>query len=400
MKVLFFFDTPPFPPRNGVTIPSSAFIELLMQKHDVDFVFLKDINDESENGFFNDTRKQYPGKFFTIQRSRKGSLARMLQELTLSSPSFLSWNYLNPTEISDIPFDLYDVFFTTPISALDIPLKHQKAHQKTIAAISDCYTSVLASSATKLSMPWKILQSLRVILMSRIESSLLLKCSCVIVQTQKDINWLSRIGGNRLSQKAVAMSNGVNDRLINTPTVLSTTSKTVLFVANFSDPLYRNNLDWFYSNVWPKVISTHQQAILRIAGKGLELSPLLVEKLAKDTTVHISGFVPDIIDVYKDTSLVVAPIFKNYGFINKVGEAFSLGLTVVGDASAFNGLEDSLETGIGFQADSPTEFSSTINSLLSSPEKLTELSSKTKQYAIAKLSWQSRLAPLERLLTQ
>ena len=50
-------------------------------------------------------------------------------------------------------------------------------------------------------------------------------------------------------------------------------------------------------------------------------------------------FVDNLQDIYIGKTISIAPIFKDYGFINKVAESMASGLIVIGDSSAFNSID-------------------------------------------------------------
>ena len=57
-----------------------------------------------------------------------------------------------------------------------------------------------------------------------------------------------------------------------------------------------------------------------------DLDAELSTMLANDIDIKLMGYVPNLIDAYRGTRVALAPIFKSYGYINKVAEAFSVGL--------------------------------------------------------------------------
>ena len=55
--------------------------------------------------------------------------------------------------------------------------------------------------------------------------------------------------------------------------------------------------------------------------------------------ISYQPYVESIEDEYARHAILVAPIFKGFGLINKVVEAMAAGCLVVGDKTAFNGIE-------------------------------------------------------------
>lgn len=393
MNILVFCDTAPFPPRNGVTIPSSAYISMLQKKHTVHVVLLlESLEDESE--FIAETEMSVE-RVYKVLRQRVPVSSRIFSEFFRGIPSFHCWKYPQKSYLDEIPFDQYDAFLATPISALDMAIAKRLRDQILVAAISDTYTAVLWGRVRVSVGIKQYLARLRAWRMSSIESAVLRGCNKVIVQTERDIDWLRRIGGDALSKKAVSISNGVSNALLNMPLTLDETNqKRILLVANFADQHYRDTAKWFYSNVWSVLRGLEKGYILRVVGKGLDIDPVFHELLKSDASVELPGFVPRIEDVYSGCTVAVAPIFKDYGFINKVAEAFAAGLPVVGDISAYNGLSKAVDLGIAKTAENQMQFVEKIESLYEDGH-LAGLSEVAKQYARENLSWESRRNALE-----
>lgn len=392
MKILVCCDEYPFPPRNGVTIPSSAYITLLKQQHKVDCLVLTDTAQENDVHFSMQTEQQVD-KMFVLPRQRQSVFYRLWAELFLGIPSFHAWSYENGKTLLGFNPKEYDVILATPISALDFPLGFIKEEQRLVAAISDCYTSVLANAVTGSALS-RLVKQFRVWRMAGIERALLEQCSSVIVQTERDREWIRKFAGNTIAKYTIPITNGVADSLLTEPLV--STMPELVMVANYSDILYRQNLRWFYEQVWPLVKAENGQVTLRVVGKGLDLDAELSTMLANDIDIKLMGYVPNLIDAYRGTRVALAPIFKSYGYINKVAEAFSVGLPVVGDASAFNGLEKSISLGFATIAKTPREFALAIANYLNNAEIWHTASIAARDFALKELSWQSRAKSLNK----
>lgn len=402
MNILVCCDEPPFPPRNGVTIPCAAYIRLLRAAgHTVDCLVLADVSADAGHEKYLEHTAGEVDSLRVLPRRRSHALARLLGEMVLGRPSFHAWQYPEGMRLPGRSLAEYDVLLATPISALDYPLQQVRSGQRLVAGISDSYTSVLANDLLKRkdSGLGLFMRRLRVWRMAGIESRLLARCDAVIVQTARDHEWIRRIGGEPLALRTLPIANGVPDDLLAAPLPETAPPPVMVFVANFTDPLYRRNLAWFYAEVWPVIRRDVPDARLRIAGKGLEVDVALSAMLANDGQVDVLGFVPELLDVYRHARVVLAPIFKSYGYINKVAEAYAAGLPVVGDHSAFNGLLDSLERGCGMAAGTADEFSRALLSYLQNDLIWRQASRAARAYGLSELAWSSRLPDLTRAVT-
>lgn len=389
MKILLICDELPFPPRNGVTIPTSSYICMLRQSgHEVDCLAL--LEREAEDEFLRITVGEVD-RLFVAGRKKQGAFSRLVREMIMGIPSFHSWEY--ETDISELGLGKgYDVIIASPISVLDVALKAGQSGGRVVAGISDCYASVLSAAkdaARGHPLRW-LVGAIRGKRMAGIEAALLRKCDAIIVQTERDVAWLRQIGGAELEARAFAISNGVSRELVDPKPEAGLPGPVLLFVANFTDVLYRRNLEWFYSSVWPLVRSGRRDARLRVVGKGVELSADLYRRLRDDPSVDLTGFVKSLCEVYSGGRVSVAPVFKSYGFINKVAEALMVGIPVVGDPSAFNGMKGALDVGGGLSAGSAQEFADACVRLLNDDNRWLASSRQARQFAVAELSWEAK----------
>lgn len=395
MRVLVCCEELPFPPRNGVTIPIAGYIELLRTAgHDVECLVLHDKSTELPDGFL-DINRNSVSRLHIVYRTRFSKVRRLFDEATGKRPSFLSWNYGESHQMTlhTLHLDQFDALIASPIGALDVALSAKASHQVLVAAISETYTSVLAHQLSVCKGPSLrcALLWLRVLRMKDMERRLLSSCSSVIVQTPSDLEWLSRIGGEGLLKRGFAIRNGVNQELLQMDShIQAPSTKDVLFVANFKDPHYLERLRWLYTDVWPLVVNSESSARLRIVGRGIDRDPNLKKALAEDESVVLTDFLPSIVDVYRSTRVTVAPIFKTFGYINKVGESLAAGIPIVGDKSAFNGFTSIDNCRATLVAERPEEFADGLVGFLQNDEAWIAASSQAKEYAVANLSWASR----------
>lgn len=115
---------------------------------------------------------------------------------------------------------------------------------------------------------------------------------------------------------------------------------------------------WFLKKVLHPFMIKNSNVTLNLAGVknkdfGLYISakyPFLKHRIV------VNNYIDNILNFYKSNKVVVAPIFKGYGLINKTVEAMYSGSLVLGDASAFNGIENCGSMKNCIIANSPKEF--------------------------------------------
>lgn len=384
MRVLVLTDENPFPPRSGNTIPIAGTVEAMRR-----LGHLVDVETIGEYGTLN----------LECKKKRGGSA--VFHELAGVKPIFLHW------ECSNVPTDkieAYDVVLASPYPIVGVAQEIVPAKVPIIAYINDVYTAVLASATvTGLSgrgiAQWAT-RRMRSMWMDRAEAAGLRSATAVVVQTEKDQEWLRRVGGEELMAKSVAISNGVPDSLFEVPPIAKDAQPRALFVANFRSLFYRLRLKWFLRQVWPGVKMRLPYVGLDIVGQGLETKQgrgIIREIIQYGGTYR--EYVPDLNEVYEGATVSVAPVFKGYGFINKVAESLAAGRAVVGDHTAFNGLGDVLGMGGGVVATSPEEWQGAIVSLLGDPQHAQAAGRIGRLYAKENLRWASKEQQYKNLLS-
>jgi glycosyltransferase involved in cell wall biosynthesis len=114
----------------------------------------------------------------------------------------------------------------------------------------------------------------------------------------------------------------------------------------------RAGIIWFVKHVVPRIsIRTC------IVGRGLED---LKEVLEVDHKVELVGAVDSLVQWYRDSHFVIAPIFDGSGMKTKVAEALMFGKKIIGTPEAFSGYED-IANRVGCVCSTADEFITAIN---------------------------------------
>ena len=150
---------------------------------------------------------------------------------------------------------------------------------------------------------------------------------------------------------------------------------------------YAPNVDaviYFIKELWPSIQKKNPHVKLVIAGQ----RPVEeIQKLQSDR-IDITGFVPDISDLYRTCSILVAPLRFGAGTQNKVLEAMAMGVPVVCTQIGFAGLQ--IESGDGvIMAQESNDFVYQVNHLLSDIAQRREVGEKGLTIAHQRFSWDS-----------
>lgn len=407
LKILFVTSELPYPPRNGVTIPVFYSMRELSYFHDV---FLLVVHDSPlEKDAINQNARFVKGISF-VRRSKKKILIVLLREILMVAPSFQSWDY-HWAQSQDASLRNFDVIWGSPINVADVPKilsmeqKHNETSPMLITTISDSYTSVLRNARIEgriIDRLLAIISRLRSYHIGILEAKILKDYSYIFVQTKKDKSWIDKISKMAFSDRVVVLPNGVKPELLETPINRDRylVSTELLYIGSLVDLHYRNRLKWFISDVWPGIADKCSNASFKIVGRGASRDIDLIEKIRRDSRISYDDYVDDIVSVYKGASVLVAPIYKNHGLINKVVEGMAAGSVVVGDESAFNGINDFINGIHGVIADDADTMIASIVGILTDPETTHQIAQNARKLIDANFHWRSRGDQINQLLAK
>ena len=150
---------------------------------------------------------------------------------------------------------------------------------------------------------------------------------------------------------------------------------------------------WFVREILPRIRERVPGARFSIVGA--HPTPE-IERLAQEPGVAVTGFVDDPADWLRKADVSVAPLRIARGIQNKVLEAMSMGLPVVGTTSATQGVEGTPGTDFLVADDVPTQVSS-ICELLENNERARALGRQARRFVEEKYDWEVTLQPLDEL---
>lgn len=372
----------PFPPRNGVTLPPAALARGLMERgHSVDVAWLRaaEVAPEGEE----ETRAAVSSMRELPLRTRPLPF-RLLGQILGRRPAFDRWELGGG---SAEPGPRPDLLWATPRSCLGAAMALRERAGWTgvplVAAVNDVWTGVMrqrrAREEAGAGGPHLGLR--------RSEAALLGRADRVVVQSGYDREVAVEALGLD-PDRVTRLPNGVSERLFDLP--LERTRDAVGWVGDALNPHYRRSTERLLAQVWPKVRERHPRVRLLLAGPG-------TETLAGTGTggVEVRGFVPALEDVYRPLRLLVAPIFKGHGRINKVAEAMAAGVPVVGDATAFHGM-DGFHGGVhGVVADDWEGLGPALCAILDDPGRAAATARAARALASASFRWSDRVDRVE-----
>ncbi len=161
-----------------------------------------------------------------------------------------------------------------------------------------------------------------------------------------------------------------------------THSNTILFTGNMD---YAPNVDavqYFAKEMWPQIAEQFPNVLFVIAGQ----RPVEAVKKLAGNGISVTGFVPDLKDMYAEASVVIAPLRFGAGTQNKVLEAMAMGVPTVCTHIGFEGLQ--IESGQGvILAKEKDRFIEEVSALLADENKRKTVGEKGLEVARTRFSW-------------
>jgi glycosyltransferase involved in cell wall biosynthesis len=147
--------------------------------------------------------------------------------------------------------------------------------------------------------------------------------------------------------------------------------------------------------MWPAISEANPTTKFIIAGQ----RPVdAVKKLVTDR-IEVTGFIPNLKDMYVDASVVIAPLRFGAGTQNKVLEAMAMGVPAVCTHIGFEGLQ--IQSGQGvIMAKEKSQFILEVNMLLSDAAKRQSVGEQGLEIAQTRFSWDKVAVQLEKYLKE
>ncbi|MER8383588.1 glycosyltransferase [Mesorhizobium sp. M1399] len=382
-KALFVVDRNPFPARNGVTIPVSNYIRICREI----------------------------GLEVTILLARKkaarwpliGFLWEILLECVGVRPAFsltLRNSDLERIEGPEIQDSVFDLVVCSPITVCELGSELSFKQVRTsnrkplmVAGVSDSYAVVLRKFSKSPSIAFfsRVIAFFRSYIVAKHETEILRGYDSIICQTDRDVANFSRYLRN--PDRLIQLSNGVNEQLFS---LKQEFNNCFVYVADLRSRQSQERILWLWRAVWLNVVL--ERKVLHIFTSGLPLPPYLNEMRSDATVIFHEDFASSVLDIYRGMAFSLAPIFQEYGFINKVAEALAAGCVVIGDRTAFNGIDfPEREMCI---ANTETEWLALVNRFNRDRQYYEVVRNASTEYARRTLSWKRHKKYFSSLIDQ
>lgn len=213
----------------------------------------------------------------------------------------------------------------------------------------------------------------------RYENRLPHRYSAVVVTKAAD---LALLGEGGTSVRRVVPNGTQISATVGSPTVKS----RLLFVGSLAYAPNSEGMCWFLRHVFPLVRERVPEVTLTIAGRGPASDELL--ELATRLNVEVSISPAEIGPYYRQSSVVVAPLFEGGGTSIKILEALASEVPIVATSVAARGLDLVDEQHI-LQSDEPSAFADRCVRLLTDQGLSERLVREGRRHVEAHFSWTS-----------
>ncbi len=150
----------------------------------------------------------------------------------------------------------------------------------------------------------------------------------------------------------------------------------LMFVGGFGHLPNVDAVNWFVSNIFPKILVVNPDVRFYIVGSK---PPEFIQKLETDN-ITVTGYVTEerLEELYNAIRLVVAPLTYGAGVKGKIVEAIHYGVPVVTTSIGAEGLPDA-DTVLEIE-DDPTRFTESVLMLYNNERKVNEFPAKAENY--------------------
>ncbi len=380
-RVLVVVDQLPHPARNGITLPLVHYLEHLGRSHELRLVLLRGEGEPVDDAGRAENERRHGPVGEAVFR-RQGRAVRIADELTGRGMYQHGWV---PSDLSALQA-LEPAWRTAPV--LVSPVRAlarwraartalpQLAPRWTVAAVHDCTAAEYhwrwrAPQPGWTGRPQALSHRLRSPLVARAEARLLQGADRVLLQTAADREALRNLVGEAAAARSRLVPNGVHEDLFALPEAGDTAAE-LLFVAELSGEYAPTSL-WLLQQVWPAVRAAQPQARLTVVGRGA--SAALQAAFAATSGVQHQPFADDLAPLYARCRVVLSPLWKGYGLINKTLEGLAAGRAVVGGRAAFNGIDRFVDgrDGIALERPDAPALAAAVAALLADPARAAAL---------------------------
>jgi len=175
------------------------------------------------------------------------------------------------------------------------------------------------------------------------------------------------------------------------------TGKKLMYVGFLGWEPNIQGLLWFIEEVWPRLLGRHPDLRFDIVGKNPDKRLKAAVELHPGIT--LTGYVPDLQTVYRDSRVSVAPLLFGSGMKVKVLDAMARGIPTVTTSIGAEGIE--VENGRHLLIeDDPARMAERIDDLLDNPVLWNRLQAASRELVQQQYTWRRLFREMHRIIDQ
>jgi sugar transferase (PEP-CTERM/EpsH1 system associated) len=387
LKILFIANRFPYPPYRGDKLKIYNLASVLSQKHEIHLItFSEQKSDYSHL----DKVSHIFSKIMIIDLPKWRSLFNVAIGMFGSKP--LQVNYFRSSrfrrELADmLSANTYDAIHVQHLRMAQYAIEYKNFYR--ILDLPDAFSLYWQRrKEVKRNIFEKLLDDIESARVLKYEALIFDEFNLNLVCSSEDLAFLQR---THSTGHIALLPNGVDTGKFRPMDHDYSHNHTLLFTGNMD---YAPNVDgvlYFASEVFPLIRKRFPEVRFIIAGQ----RPIdKVKALDNGKDIIVTGFIPDLSEMYNQASVVVAPLRFGAGTQNKVLEAMAMGIPVVCSHIGFAGL--GIADGEGaFMRTEKQAFADQVCVLLADRELRENTGRKGTEVVSTKFSWETIAHTLE-----
>lgn len=370
----------PFPLHSGGQIRTYNLLKQLTAKHEVTLFAL--IKDETEKQYIEELEK-YCKKVRVFKRTKKPfTLSNIIRTAVSSYPFLVIRNYVSEVrdavqkELQEHSYDVIhaETFYMMP----HLP----PTHIPTLLVEQTIEYLGYESYAAKVSPLLRPILKIDIHKIKKWERFFWNYCDQLVVMSEEDKKFIAAEIGDK--KKIEVVENGVDTAWFAEKKRQEPEQPTLLSVGTFKWLPNIEAVTFLVEKVWPLIKKKIPNCKLWIVGASPTDQILTFSRT--DSSITVTGNIPDIRDAFTQSHLLAAPVFSGKGTRYKILEALATETPVVATQTAVEGLgvENNKHVSISNTAE---KMAAAMVELLKSKEKRKSLAQNGKKYVTEHFDW-------------
>lgn len=358
-KILFVAHSGPLPPNDGKRQRTYALLKALEERYFIDYVVVDHKADfeAAQRSYLTDSVKFY---FIASEQTLLNRIQKKIgfQFIKNTAVSLFLDNLIKASS--------YDFVFTRYIP----PVINIPKGVRIIADIDDDFSEVYSSRINKETSWFKKLRLWEIYWINLIPYRRMLQRLALSIYVKEE----------RRSQNTIILPNLPFQLLNENQNVFKACMDLkILFVGKLSYEPNLKGILWFLKQVWPNLINAIPNVYLTIISSTEVADLEFVDLIKNYPQVELKINVTDLVEVYQQHAIVIAPVFQGGGSSIKIAEALLMGRPVITTTFGGRGYEELITNQFVYCADQSADFAVQIKLLFQDVNKLIET-----QYCIYK----------------